>query len=668
MLDTSRYADLFLTESRDHLAAMSEALLALERSPRARGPVDAVFRAAHTLKGMSAAMGHDAIAALAHEIEPLLERVRRRELQATRALVDVLLAGADALEAAIAGVPSGGLMGTDDACRAAAHRIAAFEGVTIASSAPSLPTPAAGISAVALEGRLVRIRVSSDVPMRGVRAFLIVRRAESLGRVSALTPDLDALQRGEFGRGFSLRIVTDEPRDAIEHALLAVGDVEAVSVDGEGDAERALEPAAGAHAGVRRHVRVDTRRLDALMNLVGELVIARGRLERIAGAMESDDLTQGVGDAARLIADLQAEIIASRMLPVAEVFERFPRVVRDAARQLGKNAELTIEGGDIELDRSVLDVISEPVMHLLRNAVDHGLESPVERAAAGKPLTGRVTLTASREHASVAIRVRDDGRGVDRERVVAKARALGMLDAAAAPTDDEIADLIARPGFSTAPEVTAFSGRGVGIDVVASTVRRLGGAVEIISVRGEGTCVTLRLPPTLAIVRAVVARVAGETYALPAAHVVTALELDRRALSGAAAAERLATRDGPVPVIRLRTLLEMEPDDDTLKQVVLLRAGERRVALVIDEVVEQREIVVKPFDAALGTAPLFSGATILGDGAPALILDVAQLAAVGHRVSAGGPRPSTGAIAIESRQATDSRQVTTDSTVLRRPQ
>ncbi|MDQ6830912.1 MAG: chemotaxis protein CheA, partial [Gemmatimonadota bacterium] len=561
-MDLSRYADLFASESREHVAELNRLLLELERSPKSTEVIDGIFRAAHSLKGMSAAMGHDAVASLAHELESVLDRVRSGQLAVGPAVTDALFAAADALESAIARASRG--ESGDDAHGAVIAQLAALLGRPT-GPAINAPTPTVAPSGSG-EGRLVRIRVASESPMRGVRAWMIVKRAESLGRVSSVTPEIEALQRGEFGRGFTLRLVTDAPRDEIERAILDTGDVEAVSVDDAVDVARETVTDA---RGEQRHIRVDTRRLDAMMNLVGELVIARGRLQRIADSLALVQLDDALLAASRLIAELQEEIIGSRMVPVSQAFDRFPRLVRDVAKQLGKEADLEITGGDIELDRSVLDVIGDPLTHLLRNAVDHGLESPDERAAAGKPRTGRIRIVALREHASVELRVSDDGRGIDHERVMAKARALGMLGPHERASDDDIARIIMRPGFSTAERVTELSGRGVGIDAVATTVRRLGGTLHITSERGGGTTIAVRLPATLAIVRALIARVGDETYAVPTTHVTGALQLDPAALRHQGGRELLSTREGDLPVLRLRKLIEMARGDDTLKQVIV---------------------------------------------------------------------------------------------------
>jgi len=315
-----------------------------------------------------------------------------------------------------------------------------------------------------------------------------------------------------------------------------------------------------------------------------------------------------------------------RMVPVQQVFDRFPRMVRDAARSLGKEVEFRVEGQESEIDRSMLEEIGDPVAHLLRNAIDHGLELPAERARAGKPRAGKITLSISRERSSVTLRVTDDGRGIDREKVLHKARDLGLVGRNVTTlADEEVVRLISRPGFTTSEKVTNLSGRGVGMDVVLTRVRSLGGAVEIRSTPGEGTVVTARLPLTLAILRAMLARVANETYAVPMTHVTETVELEPAAVRTVRGREAILHHEDVLPLLRLRQRVELGATAAPVQQVIVLELGEKRAALVVDELAGQEEIVVKQFDPVRGGLPLFSGATILSDGAPALILDVGSI-------------------------------------------
>ena len=376
-----------------------------------------------------------------------------------------------------------------------------------------------------------------------------------------------------------------------------------------------------------RHVRIDSKRLDTLMNVVGELVIARDRIAKVAERVGDEELLEATLRASQILTNLQNEIMTSRMVPVWQVFERFPRVVRDTARSLGKEVEFKIEGRDIELDRSMLDEMGEPVLHLLRNSLDHGIEKPDEREKAGKPRVATLILTAERDRATVLIRVTDDGRGIDQARVLPRAKKLGLIDKETSKlSEQELVALIARPGFSTAEKVTEISGRGVGFDIVANRVRSLGGSLEVHTDAGLGTSVSMRLPLTLAISRALLAKVETETYAIPLTHVLETFSLSQPMLLQSKGRQVVAIRDDLFPAIWLRERVGLpQPANPASGQVVLIELAERKAALIVDQFVGQQEIVVKQFDGVDGSRILFSGATILGDGSPALIVDASSL-------------------------------------------
>jgi two-component system chemotaxis sensor kinase CheA len=685
-VDTARYAELFLTESKEHVSAINHALLELEKASGASGSAEThkaaiggLFRAVHTIKGMSATMGYTAVATLSHEMEALLDRLRRGDVAVDTPLMDTLFKAADALESSIERAVSG------KPADARIERIAAQLRDAAVASAPAddavassgtkarlssagrrrktpprprtrtraaRPTPAVA----GRPGTVVRIQFTDGAPLRGARAAMAVQRAQALGEVTSVEPAEDTFSAPDFGQHVILRIITSLGAAEIVGALDSVGDVARVEVSGapasDAPAPRRSRPS-GRHAvaGIgqgagdsssgdephrARHVRIDLRRLDVLMNLIGELVIARGRLTALTAGSEDQALAETVDQSARLIGDLQDEIMTCRMVPVWQIFDRFPRLVRDAARSLGKQVAFDVDGKEIELDRSMLDEIGDPIVHLLRNAVDHGIESPDVRLAAGKPAEGRLTLSAIRDRSAVLIRVTDDGRGIDRDRVLARARATGLVDAGTtALTDDEVVRLIARPGFTTADQVTNLSGRGVGIDAVQARVRMLGGSLDIKSVPGQGTAVTARLPLTLAIMRALLARTAGETYAFPMAHVDETVSAEGLALAAVRGRPVMLLRGEAIPYVRLRELVAggaaagatagAAPDAAPEQHVLVLESGGRRTAVAVDELTGQQDIVVKQFDAARGGLPLFSGATILGDGAPALIVDVSSL-------------------------------------------
>ncbi len=640
-MDNLQYAELFLTESREHVTAVNQALLELERDPTGPGAptaVGAIVRAVHTIKGMAATMGYAIVAELAHELETVLDGVRRANVAVDPDVMDLLFRAADvleqAVEAAVAG-REGDVIATD---LVAALRALSDGRRALTAAGWSVPAPDA-------PGTLVRVKLSPDTPLRGVRAFIIVQSLGKIGEVTATEPVLDELQVEGFEADFALRLLSPAAPAEIEKLVRGAGDVDDVQVGDDKVAPRAseprraiadtpaapaAEPARADGSGRARHVRIDVRRLDNLMNLIGELVIARGRLSQIAADLGDSALEETVTQSSRLITELRDEITASRMVPVSHVFDRFPRVVRDAARGVNKQVEFVVEGKDIELDRSMLDEIADSLVHMLRNAIDHGIESPEERVAKGKPAMGRLTLSAARERSAVVIRVSDDGKGIDRERVLARAKRDGLVDANKTDlTEDELLRLLARPGVSTAEKVTDLSGRGVGVDAVYTRVRSLGGAMDIRSVPGQGTTMMLRLPLTLAIVRALLARVADETYAIPLAHVSETIELTPDLLKTVKGREVLLGRDEVLPIYRLRSLVDLPPfraaSDIDLEQVVVIDLGDRRAALVIDELTGQEEIVVKQYDAVRDGLPFFGGATLLGDGSPSLIVDVSSL-------------------------------------------
>jgi two-component system chemotaxis sensor kinase CheA len=654
-VDTSRYADLFLTESQEHLSAINHALLDLERAPDSAEPVNALFRAVHTIKGMSATMGYVQVAELAHALETLLDQLRIGSRPVTGEVIDALFTASDTLEVAV-GLSVAGrdaeidVAGPLERLRALDGGVPGSANKTHNATKSSAAATAAWTSAVPEgEGLLVRVRIAPDAPLRGVRAFMVVQALRALGTVGRMVPPLDELKEEQFGEDFAVRLVTTESAERVTSVVAALGDVAGVLVGDEGVASgtpvapidatpvglAAIAPegngsgnGTAGDTGVRaqRNVRIDLRRLDNLMNLIGELVITRGRLTQLSTALADPALDETVTQASRLISDLQDEIMTSRMVPVWQVFDRFPRLVRDAARTLGKQIEFTIEGKEIELDRSLLDEIGDPVVHLLRNAIDHGIEAPAERKAAGKPAEGQLRLEALRDRSAIVIRVTDDGKGIDRERVLKKAKDAGLVEGTRADlSDDELIRLISRPGFSTAERITDISGRGVGIDAVQTRVRALGGLVEIRSVPKQGTTVTVRLPLTLAIVRALLARVGDELYALPMTHVNETVELKSAQLRRVKGKEVLVLRDDVLPLLRMRELMGLEATEQKAQQVVVIEIGEKRAGLIVDQLVGQQEIVVKQFDGVRGGLALFSGATILGDGAPALIVDVSSL-------------------------------------------
>lgn len=623
-LNLDAYADLFRTEAREHLEAMEGALLTLEAGADPSA-MDRLFRGLHTIKGMAAAMGYREVERLSHALESRCEPLRAGREPLRQATLGLLLEGVDHLRQATGALHDGQ---TWSPAHGFLARLEADGGIAPphhpeeTQDEPS-PSPAAtpGGSAAERDARVVQVHLAPEASLKGGRALLVLRRLEALGGILAVDPPQPRWMQDGFAGRFTVTLRSGATDAAVADAVRAAGEVAHVEV----------RPAPGGGIGGDpglRTVRVEARRLDSLLDLVSELVVNRDRLLRQAdGAAPDPGLRRAAQDMGRLVSALQEEVLRIRMLPVAQVFDRFPRLVRDLAHALGKEVRLGVEGRELEVDRSLLEALADPVMHLLRNAIDHGIESPADRLAAGKPAAGSLRLSARRDRAGIVVQVRDDGRGIDRDAVLRKARAEGLVPPDTVTLDDgALLRVLARAGFSTATQVTAVSGRGVGVDAAVSAVRSTGGAVMLESLPGVGTTFTLRFPVTLAIARALLVRAGGATYAVPAAQVLEALEMHPELLVTVQGRTGVALRDEIVPVIDLAARFGTPRDPiDGPPPLVIAEAGGRRVALQLEAVLEQRDIVVKPLDTVRGAAPWFSGATLLGDGTPALIVDVGSL-------------------------------------------
>jgi len=640
-MDLSQYAELFLAESREHLSACNQLLLEWERNPAAPEPVGGIFRAVHTVKGMAATMGYGRVADLAHRMENLLDQLRRGGKVPTAEIIQVLFRATDTLEKAaelaVAGRERDADLTVLDEVDQAARQFRQAplpSGLARHFAEPGQPAEAPGAAEAPPatgQTQLVQVTIRPEAPLKGGRAMLAIRKVQTLGTLLRVQPPPAAFESDDFDGRFVFELATTAAPAAIEAAVRSVGDIDRVVVGGGAEAVASAESVSSTTPGRGRHIRVDLRRLDTLMDLIGELVTERGRLNEVAARWSTRDpeIDEVAIQISRLSADLQNEIIQARMTPVWQVFDRFPRLVRDVARQLDKQVAFRVEGKEIELDREILDELGDPLVHLLRNAVDHGIEPPAERKRRKKNPEGQIVLAAVRERSSVAISITDDGRGIDRAKILEKAKREGAVGPhVEALSDDQLLRVLARPGFTTADEVTNVSGRGVGIDVAMTRIRALGGSIEIRTEPGKGTAFILRLPVTLAIVRALIAAVGLERYALPLTYVAETVEYGTTPLTTMEGRDAIVLRDRVVPLVDLRKLLATNggaPPPPLRRPVIVLEMGERRAGVVVDGMLSQQEIVVKGFDAPRGTLPVFSGATIMGDGVPALILDAAGL-------------------------------------------
>ena len=617
-MELNRYLDLYLSESQDHLRLLNRALLALEEGD-AHAAIEEAFRAAHTLKGMSATMGFTGVSDIAHDLETLLDQIRSDARKVDAVLIDEMLEAADTLERAIAAAAAG------EPIPERKTPSASPQSAPVADVAQ--PGKAAATIAALLAGTpYVRVSLKQDEPMKIARALIMTRTLVQKGLVERSEPQ----QFGDdFDGEFALILKTDADETAVSAVLGTLPEIASYSFERGREVAVAPEkpkPAAPPSDSTVRpqsktnFLRVDQRRMDEVAEGLGEMAILQGRIEQLV-ATQRGQLPDLVTRMTRLITELQQSVLAMRMVPVGDVFDRFPRMIRDAARALGKELDFQIEGREIEIDRSILEEIADPLVHLLRNAVDHGIEPPAERYGAGKAEKATLVLRAWRDRSSVRIQVEENGRGVNVKKVLSKARARGIPTPETNDvTNEELLKILAHPGFSTAEQITDVSGRGVGLDAVVSKIRALGGAIDMQTRFGEGTTFTMRLPITLAIGQALRVRVGEEDYAIPLTHVVEAVDLDTVTIDRHKGKEVVRLRDEVLPLIRLRTILHTDsPGAETA--AVVAELGERRTALAVDRLVGREQILVKQFDGAIGTLPIFSGVTLLADGRPALVLD-----------------------------------------------
>ncbi len=633
-MTTNDPAQVFRVEAQELLDQIEQALLDLEKSPDDADLIAQVFRAMHTLKGSGAMFGFDALASFAHACETAFDRVRKGQVKATPELIASVLAAEDHLRALAAG---------DD--------VPADEGATLLARIETAMTGGAPVPVAEPEPEKnwrVRFTLTRDALINGTRPLALLDELRGLGPCDVTPvwnelPTLDGLQPADCHLGWDIRLKTRHPRTAIEEVFIFVGDDAALSIDPIEPASAAGlvvtdaappaaandRPAAGHSIGYT--VRVPAERLDELMNRVGELVIAQSRLKQVVAFSTDANLHSVAEEIERLASELRDSMMNVRMVPISQLFGRFRRLIHDLARDTGKTIDFRTTGETTELDKNVIERLADPLIHLIRNSADHGLETVEERRAAGKPDAGRITLSARQAGTEVIISVSDDGRGVDLNRVRAKAERSGLLAPGATATDNEILQLLFAPGFSTAETVTNLSGRGVGMDVVKRTIDSLRGTIDLANRPGTGAEVALRLPLTLAIIDGLLVRVGQARYVIPLASVEECVELTTDQDQRSQGRSFLTLREQLVPFIRLRELFATGTQPDRYQKIVVVSTGSERVGLVVDQILGDHQTVIKPlsrFHAGIGT---FSGATILGDGGVALILDVPHLVAAGQQ-------------------------------------
>ncbi|RNC29571.1 MAG: Chemotaxis protein CheA [Candidatus Dichloromethanomonas elyunquensis] len=694
-IDLEDFLEFFLLDSQEQVEKLGSGLLQLERDGENIALVNELFRSAHSLKGASGTMGFTPIVELTHAAEDLLDKLRQGKLLVTNEIIDVLLAVTDKVKLMLANVeqrvditeeysPLKDLMNVIVETGATAQpEFSVSKTAEVRKRVPTgvdfalTPVEWGIMDEALISGKAVyqiEVLFAPNTLMKAVRAVMVIQRLEPLGRVVKILPSIEELEADTAER-FHLLYITIEPPEEIRADVLEVSEISEVRIkhysqsdsfasnkdfsfpgakinepkksvmnqgdkaDNEHSQQSFTAPAAADSqengANQVHTIRVDTVRMDNLINLVGEMVITRTRLVKIGNDLkannDSDPLVNGLNETnvylGRLMSDLQESVMRLRMVPVGTVFSRYPRLVRDFCRKTGKKIELVVKGEETELDKTVIEMIGDPLTHIIRNSVDHGIELPEERIAAGKPEVGTITLDAYHEGNHIAITVSDNGAGLDIEKIYKKGLEKGLIGEREEMSEKDIANLIFLPGFSTADKITDISGRGVGMDVVKKALNNLGGLIDIKTKKGEGTSFIIRLPLTLAIIQALLVEVGKEIYAVPLSSVIETLLVQTSEIKTVGGLPMVQLRGNTLPLISLKEKFDLHDSDKTQDEVfvVVVGLGDKVIGLVVDELQGQQEIVIKTLGEYLNGLPGIAGATILGDGKVTLILDIGSL-------------------------------------------
>jgi len=651
LVSINQYLDLFLEESREHLQSFNDEMLKLEQNPGNKDSLNTIFRDIHTLKGMAATMGFEQVTTLSHKLETLLDKLRSNSILLTPELADLLFNGVDILNGMIETIASGENKVFD--IELFLEKLDYFNKDTKNNTANTEnKTENIDLELSKLEKKLImeakkknlsayQIEVEFDTGclMKSVRAFMVVNTLEKLGEIIKTVPHTQELESENFNNCFTVLLLTNYSPPNIMEAMSSISEITLKRIQViNGEDSVAKSPDHGSDDNYRKEmnnhtlsqtVRVDISKLDKLMSLVGELVINKSRLEQIFKQNNFSALNETVVQINKITSDLQNVVMSTRMVPIEQVFNRFPRMVRDLSKELGKQINLVMEGKDTELDRKVIDEIGDPLVHLVRNSIDHGIEPAEERQHLGKPIQGTLELAAKQEGNSIVIIVKDDGRGIDVEKIKAKALEKGMFTDQELELMDEasIINLIFSPGFSTAATVTDISGRGVGLDVVKAKIQSLNGSIIVESQVSQGTVFTIKLPLTLAIIQALMIDVSSEVYAIPLANIVETTAFMRSKIKTVQGQKVIVLRDNVLRLVNLAEVLETpvrSAEQDRLN-VVVVKKDQQQIGLVVDGLLGLQEIVISSLGKLLRGIEGISGAAVLGDGKVALILDISTL-------------------------------------------
>ncbi|KKE79699.1 chemotaxis protein CheA [Oceanobacillus caeni] len=661
-METDQYLDMFLDESREHLQAVNDHILELEKQPDNIDLVNEIFRSAHTLKGMAATMGFEDIASLTHKMENVLDGIRNYKLNVTTEVIDVIFVAIEYLENMVDSIAAGN-DGKKDVTDLVARldmiekgKSIKNEGVQEVAATLEAGTPTElqldqfqleivqqakelGINAYQLT-----VSLEDECILKGARAYMVFDVMEKNGDIIKTNPAVEDIEEGNFDDSFSFVYVSSEPPENIQEQVSKVSEVKNVEIvrfvvdnnssqqqkQTEEKVEKKGKKVADEKSEVTHHtsktIRVNLERIDDLLNIFEEVIIDRGRLEVISEVFDNQELTDTVEHLGRVTSEMQNLILSMRMVPIEQVFNRFPRMIRGLAKELNKKINLEIIGSETELDRTVIDEIGDPLVHLIRNSIDHGIELPEVRAQAGKSEEGHLILRAYHSGNHVFIEIEDDGAGINREKVQMKAIEKGLILAEEAEllSDDEIANFILSSGFSTADQISDISGRGVGLDVVKSKMEALGGEISIKTEKGKGSIFSIQLPLTLSIIATLLVKVKHETYAIPLSSIIETVLLQDEQILSAHGRKVMDFRGQVVPLVSLSEVFEVpirEEKNEKYHAVVVVKKGEKLTGLIVDSFIGQKEVVLKSLGSYLKDVFAISGATILGDGEVALIID-----------------------------------------------
>ncbi len=628
------YKELFFSESQEYLKKINKELVKLEKTPSDLETINEIFRSMHTLKGMAATMGYKELADFTHHLEDVFDNLRSGKIKLSPEITDLIFESVDTLATIIENLKEEKPFSVDISAY-----LRKLKEVLTKMSIGEKERENQEFSVVQeeylekfkKEGKkifLVEVYLKKDSPLKSARAFLVLNQLKLLGEVIKSIPSEIMLREGKVSIPFKVIVATSLKKEFIRDKVLSIIDVEKVEISlYEKEILEKKEKASPVRLKKIQSMRIPVERLDKILNLVGELAIAKSRLLQIVQDREYSLLEESVYLIDRLVSSLQDETLKMRLLPISYILDNFPRIVRDLARKEAKEVDLEIAGSDIELDRAILDEIGDPLIHLIRNAIDHGIESPSERIKKGKPSRGKISIKVWREKGHVIIEIADDGKGIDSKKIVEKAIEKGLItkEEVLKIEASQILEILTTPGFSTKEKVTEVSGRGVGLDVVKNKLDALGGRLDLETQPDKGSRFILTLPLTLAIIKAMLVNVGKEIYAIPLMNIKEVVKMNSESVKMIGKSEVITLREEVVPLVRLSEELGVESFVKEEFSVVIVEGRIKKIGLVVDKIVGEQDIVVKLLGSFIKKIKGIAGATILGDGRVALILDVINI-------------------------------------------